>query len=398
MEQALRDKWTKLYDNAINIARLKPWKWIIEEKLIIINAYEGLDFYLSVMGRSGMFEGIMLCTSKKAICNYGEMQSSPIPDLFGINYQEGILLVFNKENFSLPENLEIANEFMPRKIDDKIITFESFVKGYMPSKLTEEELDDAIIAYETLNKALIMFDKAEKNECDAQYQSKLLKLKNDFVNEDDKCMILNYDEEEDNLDINVDVEPDIIDYSKSLDFPDDVTKELKEIKHNNHVYQIEVLNNLPIPINEVKYKNPCMNESIKKTQILRYFILTDETDKKVLKFTPYEKPIMSNQDDHEFIDACMNDFANLLVQNGIPNEIIVRDEETQILLENIAKELDINLTVSPYMDIVDDFLYGFFEHITGESVEDFEIAAEDEFYNDDDDNDDDYFDDEDDDE
>lgn len=378
MKKSLKDKWTKLYDVASTICKLAPWKWIVEERLIVIKAYEGLEFYMSVMGMSGLFEGIMLCTSKSGIRNYNEMQCSRMPDLLGINYQEGILMVFNDEKICLKENVKLADEFMEKRINNKVITFESFVKGYLPSKLTEEELDDAILAFTTLEKALIEFDrigKRNKNE----YTDEVKKIRDIFLSDPRNALILSYDEDEDKLDIQTDLPKDIDDYLPSVMPPQDVLDEAKEFKRTNHVWEFELLNYLPIPIDEVNYKNPFMNETIKKTQIMRYVILADKTTNEIIRFSPYDKPLMSNKEEFDFIDTVINDFFNVLAERGLPKEIVVRDENTYTLLLEVTKELKIKLKQDALLDMCDDFLNGFFVHITGEDPSDFEGMNEEDF-------------------
>lgn len=401
MKKALKEKWEKLYESAMNVVRLKPWSWIDEEKLLIVKAYEGLDFYMSIMGFHGMFEGIMLCTSKNALCNYSEMQASMIPDLYGINYQEGILMVYNKEKYSLPENAELAESFMPRKINNKIITFESFVKGYFPSSLTEEELDDEIIAIETLEKTLQSFETAKKER--NKKAKELKELKDTFINDEDKCLIMSYNEDNETLDIDVIDEPEIYDYSPTIQLTNETREFLKDAARSNKTYEIEFLNYMPIPIGKVKYKTPIMNETIEKNQLLRYCIIANETDKQIIKFEPYEDAIMSNKEEMEYITLCMDKIVEIFKEYGIPEKIFIRDEETAFALDGVTKEFKIETVINPKLDVIDDFMYGFFEHITGEDLEEFESMDEEEFNkfidNLDDDNDDNnYYDDEEDDE
>lgn len=382
MDDKLREKWEKLYESAKQIVKLEPWKWIKEEQLIEIEAYEGLNFYLSVMGFHGMFEGIILFTSKKDLFTYVEMQEKPFPDFQGMNYQQGILLIFNERQYMIPENLEIADSIMKRQIKGKLIAFESFVKGYMPSRLTEEELDDSIIAFCSFAKALELFDNTEKNinknnKSNNEKDKNILKMKKNFIDRFDKCMHVSYDEDTDNVEVKITKNPEITEYMPECIISDELLDVINKCKKVNDCYEMEFLNFLPLPVKTVKYKTPVMNESIEKNNLIRYMLIVSEKSG-IKKFKLIERPFMSEEDHFNYVDEFLDELLDVFQKNGVPEEIVVRDDNTRFMLEDMCDKLDIELIDEPRLLVIDDVINEFVENMINDEGDDYDDEEDDE--------------------
>ena len=370
MEDKIREKWERLYECTKRVVKLEPWKWIKEEQLIEIEAYEGLNFYMSVMGYHGMFEGIMLFTNKKDLFSYVEMQEKPFPEFHGMNYQQGVLMVFNERKYMLPENIKIADEIMKRQIKGKLIAFESFIKGYMPSQITEEELDDSIIAFFSFAKALELFDSADNKKKQEEYKEDkevkdILQMKKKFVNKFDKCMHIVYDEDEDKVKVEITKLPEISEFVTECVAPKEIIDEINTFEKVKDCYEIEFLNYLPLPIGKVKYKTPFMSESIEKVNTMRYIIIASEK-KGLLKFKLIDRPFMSEEDHFEYYNQVLDELMETLRKSGVPNELVIRDDDTKFVLEHLCKELNIELIDDPNLLVIDEVLSNFIEHLMEE--------------------------------
>ncbi len=315
------------------------------------------------MGREGLFEGIMLLTGKDELRRYIEMQRNPIPDIFGINYQEGILMVYNTRDYMLEDNIEVVDEFMKRQYKGKVISFESFTRGYMPSSLSEEELDDALVAFKTFERALRDMDKTEKNKESEEYKD-FKKFKASFKDHNDRCMQIQFDEEEDELSFSVCDMPNLAACFKTISLPEDFNN-LDDAANIDDTYEVEFLNFVPIPAKKVKYKTALMNEAVDKTNLVRYFALVNETTEKIIEFKTVDAPFMGERDNEDYLNFVFPILIELMNENGIPKKLVVRDDESLALLSDLADRLNIKLVKSPELKIIDDFVTGFYEHVLG---------------------------------
>lgn len=381
----MEEKWEELYGYAANIVKFAPWSWINEEQLIEIDVYGSLTYYLSVMGREGLFEGIMLLTGKDELRRYVEMQQNPIPDIFGINYQEGILMVYNTRDYMLEDNMEVVDEFMKRQYKGKVISFESFTRGYMPSSLSEEELDDALVAFKTFDRALSDMNKSENGDKTSDDYKDYKKFKSSFKDHNDRCLHISFDEDEDELTFEVIDQPRLAVNFKTVTMPEGFDN-LDDAPRLDDTYEIEFLNYVPIPAKKVKYKTALMNEAVDKTNLVRYFALVNETTEKVLEFKTVDAPFMGERDNEDYLGFVFPMLIDLMNENGVPKKMLVRDDETYALLSDLADREKIELVKSPEMKIIDDFVTGFYEHVLGpyEDIDDMPFD-----FNDGDDDDDD---------
>ncbi|MCQ2749994.1 MAG: hypothetical protein MJ246_08735 [Clostridia bacterium] len=316
------------------------------------------------MGREGLFEGIMLLTGKDELRRYIEMQECPIPDIFGINYQEGILMVYNTRDYMLEDNMEVVDEFMKRQYKGKVISFESFTRGYMPSSLSEEELDDALVAFKTFERALRDMDKTEKEDKSSDEYKDFKKFKASFKDHNDRCMHITFDEDDDELTFEVCDKPNLASTFKTVSLPEGFDN-LDDAARLDDVYEVEFLNFVPIPAKKVKYKTALMNEAVDKTNLVRYFALVNETTEKVIEFKTVDAPFMGERDNEDYLGFVFPMLIELMNENGVPKKLLVRDDESVALLSDLADKAGITLIKSPELKIIDDFVTGFYEHVLG---------------------------------
>lgn len=316
------------------------------------------------MGREGLFEGIMLLTGRDELRRYIEMQKFPIPDIFGINYQEGILMVYNTREYMLEDNIEVVDEFMKRQYKGKVVSFESFTRGYMPSSLSEEELDDALVAFKTFERALRDMAKTEKEDKNSENYKDFKKFKASFKDHNDRCMRIEYDEDDDELNFSVCDMPNLAACFKTITLPEDFDN-LDDATQTDDVYEVEFLNFVPIPAKKVKYKTALMNEAVDKTNLVRFFALVNETTEKVIEFKTIDAPFMGERDNEDYLNFVFPMLIDLMNEHGLPKTLLVRDDESMALLSDLADRCKIKLVKSPELKIIDDFVTGFYEHVLG---------------------------------
>ena len=75
---------------------------------------------------------------------------------------------------------------------------------------------------------------------------------------------------------------------------------------------------------------------------------------------------MSEEDHFEYYNQVLDELMETLRKSGVPNELVIRDDDTKFVLEHLCKELNIELIDDPNLLVIDEVLSNFIEHLMEE--------------------------------
>jgi hypothetical protein len=331
-KEASLEQWRELYDVAIEIKELEPWKYLWDMDVItIIPSRLKEPIYCSIMGRGGGFFGVGSYFGFKAINNFYKMaENNNIPQEQMIRYQDDniIMCYFGSREELTNKELKLIKDLgLKFRGKNNWIYFHSFKKGYMPFVLDEEEVIRETEVLQHLYMSLKAFIEHG--------------LKVDFEN--GMSLVRTYDNDEElwlNFEAPIPLHPEP--YPEIILQDDLLIAKLNKQKVVNDSIEIDITY-LNAVVNDKKYDRP-VNP--------RICIIASRTNGMII-----DQSMLSPDDDE--IQAIFNMVVNYISNIGKPKTIFVRDEYIMSILKNLCERINIELKIKGRLKVVDNFVKEF---------------------------------------
>lgn len=326
-----KELWLELYEVAEKIQKLEPWKYLWDMDLLVYLG-ESLDdiFYCSVMGHGGMHKAIAIYQGEQ-IHGFFELAKNQILENMLLNYQECLMCNFIGRQETLPKNREIIKE-LGLSFRGTWISFESFEKGYEPSHINIRQVK---IMIEALKNFYMMFRAIIEQG-----------MKVDFEN--GEVLVRHYDKEK-KLFLNYPAPLMLPEkYLDTIEVGKDFEKDMMKIPQTEMELEYEFLNYVPIRIREHKEQDGRYYYPIAR-------IIAERKSGLLISHDLIDKNDYKNKGDYIIESAEL--LINYFYKMGRPKSIYVRDEETKMLLKDIANKAKIKLIVKPKLKAIDEFYH-----------------------------------------
>ena len=149
------DRWKYLYHLVIEIAKLEPWNRYWDGDFFVIKTdTKDEPYYITIMGRNGQCKAIGVYYGQRGLYDLFRASTDRFPYvsssyLMGIT--DGVCCYYESDRDQVPyENMEIIDKCGFDFDDGEYIYFVEFLKGYFPSFISEDNLEDIINVYEGL--------------------------------------------------------------------------------------------------------------------------------------------------------------------------------------------------------------------------------------------------------
>ena len=327
-------KWLKLYEIAQKIQELKPWNYLEEEELLTYFCEKDKEaYYGSVIGTESSYHAIAIYEEKK-VYSFLELVEHKYPYYILCHYQECMVCQFSDRQHVLPENKKRMKE-LGIKFRGTWISFENFERGYEPFPIQNSQVAKMLDVLENFYEMLqYLVEKNIKIDCNQ-----------------DRYLIREYDQKTKKYNNRVDylLIPEIPPYETLL-AEDKFEKDMKKIPKTEIELEYQFLHYVPFLIKGNK-------EEGGRHYYPRARILADRNTGLILDFKLLNKNDYHNN--KEYVVDCIDCLLTYFYKRGRPKRIYVRDEESKILLQDIAKKADIKLTVRPKLIAIDRMLTNF---------------------------------------
>lgn len=333
-----KNEWKKLYEIAKEIQELKPWKKLWDTDLcMFIDKDTKKEYYFCTMGHNKAFKGVSIYT-KEQFVSYYHLAKNPIMTSLGINYQNCINCAFLPKEEMLPCNLKLLTK-LDISFDKEWIGFEFFEKGYEPYSLTMDQV-------EMLLNVLPHYIELVK-----EYMKKNIKAS--FL--DSLIYTRSFNEEKGEYQNQVkELEPLVVN-KEIVSYKDFLSKEIKNLqKRNDMTLEIEFLNHLPVLIED-------MREKIGRSRYPLLKMVAEQTTGLILYMQLDDKIKYSKE--AEYVKSFLLELVNLLKDIGIPQKILVRDEESYSWLLEFCQLLPCSLEISEKLPVIDMTTNNFFSDL-----------------------------------
>lgn len=329
-------EWRKLYEVAIEFKRVKSWEWMLDEDVFgIQNPEDGEIGYCCIMGNLGEVFAIAVYLGAEGLEGYLKIQSGEIdetdPDV--LHCQKCLMASFEDRDYLQKEDLQLIKKLGLRfRGRNEWPVFRSYRAGYVPWFLTKREASFLTIAIEQAIDVALRFREDEdlltppdENKCLIRVPDKI----EDIVLWEDRWL-----------------EP--VHAEESRMFNDTIDEvRVQRIKQKavrtDSIWEIE-LAYAPTPVREGK----------RRPYFPRMFAVMDHRSMMALDFQISE----ISSDASEFRDHFL---AFLEKMETLPQEILIRKEETFQLIAPIGSFLKISVRSVPRLPAFEEFYHEMFD-------------------------------------
>ena len=328
MEEKDKKYWLELYEIAIDIQKLEPWKYLWDMDLLTLISPNIDDIvYCSVMGKGGLHKAIGIYFGN-AINKFLDMAENDYPSHIAINYQECLMCQLASREHTLPKNRAIIKE-LGLSFRGEWISFENFEKGYEPSPLNIEQVK---LMIEALKNFYMTFRAIIEKGAIADF-------------EHGATLLRTYDEKTKLW--NTSLSPLMIPNPKYMRFEVRDKKfksEVQKLPKKDFEIEYEFLNYMPMRIKGKKGERDFFP---------RARLIVDRTSGMVMSYD------MPNKEDYEsemkYAENSASTIINMIFDIGRPKTIYVRDKESENILMDICSEAGITLKANPKLKGIDKF-------------------------------------------
>ncbi len=325
---ATLDQWKELYDIAIEIKTLEPWKYLWDSDFITIVLPDKMFITCSIMGRGGECFATAAFFGPIALKNLTILTSNPdVPQEQTIRYQnDNVMLCYFGDRDELTKEEWNVTKALGYKFRGKNnwIYFRSYMKGYAPYMLEQEEVIRLTEVFKQLK--IVLTEYIEQG------------IEVDF--DEGETLVRMYSEEHNQW---VYFAAPVIDFR----YPDVIIEDetlmsrLKKMKMNNYSIEVDV----------VYIKAVVKDEEYYRPVLPRLCIIAD------LNGIILDQNMLGPENDE--IQEVLDMTIDFILNNGKPKCIYVRDEYYQSMLKDLCKQTKIRLEVQSRLNAIDTLVDGF---------------------------------------
>lgn len=148
-EEVERDVWKTLFDRALAYRDLAPWTWMDDDHIFAVMAPDGESLYCTVIGALGQEYGLVIYIGEEGYMCLQDILSGTLHPKDAV-FQERALLVSlaPRNHLERDDKALLRKHHIPVSGKQLLPMFRSFVPGYYPWFLSEEEAAWAAMALE----------------------------------------------------------------------------------------------------------------------------------------------------------------------------------------------------------------------------------------------------------
>ncbi|WMJ17544.1 plasmid pRiA4b ORF-3 family protein [Geobacillus proteiniphilus] len=148
-EEVERDVWKTLFDRALAYRDLAPWTWMDDDHIFAVAAPDGESLYCTVIGALGQEYGLVIYIGEEGYMCLQDILSGTLHPKDAV-FQERALLVSlaPRNHLERDDKALLRKHHIPVSGKQLLPMFRSFVPGYYPWFLSEEEAAWAAMALE----------------------------------------------------------------------------------------------------------------------------------------------------------------------------------------------------------------------------------------------------------
>lgn len=320
-------QWEKLYEVAGFIKQLKPWEYLLEDNIIIIQMPDRKEpMFCSVIGGNDEMYAIIVYPDYRSFAERNQLLATPdMPYYILASSQNCLMCNFaNREDLSNEDYKIIKDLGLKFRGKNQWIYFNSFKTGYAPWIIDAEQADIMIGALQNFIMAFRSYLEG--------------KLKVDFEN--GKVLIRFYSKEKElwfNCETAMPEMPKLV--SKRITVQDDLyIARLKTIKKTKSKVEMDLFY-LPTPIKGKKDELPYYPQMC---------IVADESGGGIV-----DQHILDGSEKEE--DVVIGLLDRYIAQFGRPQSILIRDERMEGLIGDLCSKCGIKINKSGTLEIIDSF-------------------------------------------
>jgi len=330
------EEWKRLYDVAVKFKKLKCWDWMYDDDLFgVQNSEDGEIGYCCIMGNFGEMFAIAVYLGEEGLEGYLKIQSGEIsktdPDT--LHYQECLMASFEDRAYLQKEDLQLIKKLGLRfRGRNEWPVFRSYRPGYFPWFLTKKEALFLTTAIEQAIDVALRFREDEgllTSHGEDEYLIRIPDKIEDINLWEDRWM-----------------KPAPVEKTRMFDDRVDeirVQKIKRDAVRTEAIWEIETAFS-PTPVREKK----------ERPYFPRMIAVIDHHSTIALDFNMFD--ISSDASDFG------NHFLSFLEKNEkLPQEILIRKEETHQLISPIAAQLKINVRSVSELLAFEEFYYSMFD-------------------------------------
>ena len=330
------EEWKRLYDVAVEFKKLECWGWMYDDDLFgVQNPEDGEIGYCCIMGNFGEMFAIAVYSGEEGLEGYLKIQSGEISkaDPDALHYQECLMASFEDRAYLQKEDLQLIKKLGLRfRGRNEWPMFRSYRPGYFPWFLTKKEALFLTAAIEQAIDVALRFREDEgllTSHGEDEYLIRIPDKIEDIILWEDRWM-----------------KPAPVEKTKMFDDRVDeirIHKIKRDAVRTEAIWEIETAFS-PTPVRE-KEERPYFPQII---------AVIDYHSTLALDFYMFD--ISSDASDFR------NHFLGFLEKNGkLPQEILIRKEETHQLISPIATRLKINVRLVSELLAFEEFYYSMFD-------------------------------------
>ncbi|MCG2728025.1 MAG: hypothetical protein L6244_05195 [Candidatus Methanoperedenaceae archaeon] len=330
------EEWQKLYNVAIEFEKLKCWNWMYDDNLFgVRNPENGEIGYCCIMGNLGEMFAIAVYLGSEGLDGYLKILSGEIGEtgLDAAYCQKCLMASFEDRDYLQKEDLQLIKKlglkFRGRK---QWPMFRSYRPGYFPWFLTKEEALFLTTAIEQSIDVALRFRENEDlliSHDEDEYLIRVPDKTEDIILWEDRWM-----------------RPAPMEKNRMFDDRVDeirIQKIKKKATRTDAIWEIEMAFS-PTPVREKK----------ERPYFPRMIAVIDQRSMMALDFYMFE----ISSDTSEL----RNHFLSFLEKYGIlPQEILIRKDETLQIIEPITSLLKIHVELVPKLLAFEEFYHSMFD-------------------------------------
>lgn len=322
------EEWKALYQAAETFKKAEPWKWLWDADLICVkNPETGVIGYCSIMGRGGQHYALGVYLGDNGIYRFDKLMrvGNSIPNHEALHLQDCIMCSFEDREFVQKEDMKIIKELgLKFRGRNNWPVFRRYEPGFYPWYITDEECRFLTLA---LQQSLFVAHGIKDGSIVVDFKDCLSVLRsnnnitNDWISEEIELKILveNY--------VPVKINNDIL-----------IAKVNKLLKNKGQYFEVEVTY-MPVPVSEPG----------ERPYFSRLLVVADKKSGIIRDFEMY-------QDEKDDAEKVINKLINIFMKDGVPVNIIVRNEQLPAILGDFCKRIGIKLNVKKELPMIQNFI------------------------------------------
>lgn len=320
----------ELFETATLYYKLAPWKYMFDSNVFaVVHPVTGVKAYCTVLGNLEEMLGMVMYLGPKGLKCLKEIVTSEekVIDYEGLGFnQDGLICFFEDSDNLMPEEMEVLESLgMKVKKGAIVPVFKSYKPGWMPYKLSAEEVEFMLIG---LQQALVVCADAGQ---DPEIASQL------GLREDGTVLARAFGNDGEwhygriSVDSTVEFSP------VQIGLEEEEISALKALPRQDKIWLFE----------HFYFNMPSYSDEHERAFFPKAIVLM-EVEATTLVGVDALPP-------HEFEDGLANVFSEVFVENNYtPQQIVVASRENYILLKSFCKSLEIDLYLDAEMEMVEE--------------------------------------------